>query len=208
MVSSRGCSWVWPYLSFFLLPLHLRPRGRSIAQPFLFIPLCHFSRSCSPLSMPLAHIPIHRASVITSLRSLYASSSTPSHYTHSLPRFHPRLLNSLSPVSHSYIQIPLKQSSFSSASRLPRSSHSRYSTLSCSISSTTIPTMTEKLDVFEAAAAGNLESIKTLGRVHLEAKNDRGWTPVKYTLPLHQRSLLKKILVVTKWIKGVGKKHF
>ena len=34
-------------------------------------------------------------------------------------------------------------------------------------------------DVFEAAAAGDLEMIKSLGRIHLEAKNDRGWTPVR-----------------------------
>ena len=34
-------------------------------------------------------------------------------------------------------------------------------------------------DVFEAAAAGDLEAIKGLGRIHLEAKNDRGWTPVR-----------------------------
>lgn len=33
-------------------------------------------------------------------------------------------------------------------------------------------------DVFEASAAGDLQAIKTLGRIHLEAKNDRGWTPV------------------------------
>lgn len=33
-------------------------------------------------------------------------------------------------------------------------------------------------DVFEAAASGQLDAIKSLGRIHLEAKNDRGWTPV------------------------------
>jgi len=148
----------------------------------LLLPLCHLSHfffSYSSLSMPLAHIPIHRASVISSLRSLYASSS---HSYHSLSRFHPRYLHSFSLSSalpDSSSRFPLKQSS--SACHLARSSHNRYSTLS-SISSTTVPIMTEKIDVCEAAAAGNLESIKTLGRVHLEAKNDRGWTPVKYTL--------------------------
>ena len=36
----------------------------------------------------------------------------------------------------------------------------------------------QPVDIFEAAASGNLDYIKTLGRIHLEAKNDRGWTPV------------------------------
>ncbi|KAG0324592.1 Peroxisomal NADH pyrophosphatase nudt12 [Dissophora globulifera] len=35
-------------------------------------------------------------------------------------------------------------------------------------------------DVFEAAASGDLDTIKTLGRIHLEAKNDRGWTPLMF----------------------------
>ncbi|KAI1316153.1 NADH pyrophosphatase [Mortierella claussenii] len=35
-------------------------------------------------------------------------------------------------------------------------------------------------DVFEAAASGDLEAIKGLGRIHLEAKNDRGWTPLMF----------------------------
>lgn len=39
-------------------------------------------------------------------------------------------------------------------------------------------------DVFEAAASGQLDAIKSLGRIHLEAKNDRGWTPVSYSRSL------------------------
>ncbi|KAF9926651.1 NADH pyrophosphatase [Linnemannia zychae] len=35
-------------------------------------------------------------------------------------------------------------------------------------------------DVFEAAASGQLDAIKSLGRIHLEAKNDRGWTPLMF----------------------------
>ncbi|ORZ19121.1 hypothetical protein BCR41DRAFT_351575 [Lobosporangium transversale] len=43
-------------------------------------------------------------------------------------------------------------------------------------------------DVFEAAASGDLEMIKGLGRIHLEAKNDRGWTPVAIVSVLHLSS--------------------
>ncbi|KFH68025.1 hypothetical protein MVEG_06755 [Podila verticillata NRRL 6337] len=54
--------------------------------------------------------------------------------------------------------------------------------------------MTEKIDVFEAAAAGNLESIKTLGRVHLEAKNDRGWTPLMFAARFGHAGVLEYLL--------------
>jgi hypothetical protein len=45
-------------------------------------------------------------------------------------------------------------------------------------------------DVFEAAASGDLDMMKDLGLIHLEAKNDRGWTPVSFLVSLVQLVLV------------------
>ncbi|KAG9071324.1 NADH pyrophosphatase [Linnemannia hyalina] len=49
-------------------------------------------------------------------------------------------------------------------------------------------------DVFEAAASGELDSIKSLGRIHLEAKNDRGWTPLMFAARFGHASVVEYLL--------------
>ncbi|KAF9408551.1 NADH pyrophosphatase, partial [Podila epigama] len=50
------------------------------------------------------------------------------------------------------------------------------------------------IDIFEAAAAGNLDSIKSFDRVQLEAKNDRGWTPLMFAARFGHASVLEYLL--------------
>lgn len=49
-------------------------------------------------------------------------------------------------------------------------------------------------DVFEAAASGQLDAIKSLGRIHLEAKNDRGWTPLMFAARYGHASVVEYLL--------------
>ncbi|KAF8931194.1 Peroxisomal NADH pyrophosphatase nudt12 [Dissophora ornata] len=54
------------------------------------------------------------------------------------------------------------------------------------------------VDVFEAAAAGDLEMIKSLGRIHLEAKNDRGWTPLMFAARYGHAAVVEYLLANAK----------
>ncbi|KAF9575850.1 Peroxisomal NADH pyrophosphatase nudt12 [Mortierella alpina] len=54
--------------------------------------------------------------------------------------------------------------------------------------------MPQDQDVFEAAASGNLGSLKSLGRIHLEAKNDRGWTPLMFAARYGHVSIIEYLL--------------
>ncbi|KAF9362278.1 NADH pyrophosphatase [Mortierella sp. NVP85] len=53
-------------------------------------------------------------------------------------------------------------------------------------------------DIFEAAAAGDLQAIKSLGRIHLEAKNDRGWTPLMFAARYGHVSVVEYLLAEAK----------
>ncbi|KAF9194832.1 NADH pyrophosphatase [Haplosporangium sp. Z 767] len=53
-------------------------------------------------------------------------------------------------------------------------------------------------DVFEAAAAGDLAHIKSFGRIHLEAKNDRGWTPLMFAARYGHAALVEYLLAEAK----------
>ncbi|KAG0053966.1 NADH pyrophosphatase [Gryganskiella cystojenkinii] len=53
-------------------------------------------------------------------------------------------------------------------------------------------------DIFEAAASGNLDHIKTLGRIHLEAKNERGWTPLMFAARYGHTAVVEYLLADVK----------
>ncbi|KAF9172844.1 Peroxisomal NADH pyrophosphatase nudt12 [Mortierella sp. AD011] len=53
-------------------------------------------------------------------------------------------------------------------------------------------------DIFEAAASGDLDTIKSLGRIHLEAKNDRGWTPLMFAARYGHVNVVEYLLEVVK----------
>ncbi|KAF9207978.1 Peroxisomal NADH pyrophosphatase nudt12 [Haplosporangium sp. Z 27] len=53
-------------------------------------------------------------------------------------------------------------------------------------------------DIFEAAASGDLDTIKNLGRIHLEAKNDRGWTPLMFAARYGHVNVVEYLLEVAK----------
>ncbi|GJJ75870.1 NAD+ diphosphatase [Entomortierella parvispora] len=53
-------------------------------------------------------------------------------------------------------------------------------------------------DIFEAAASGNLDYIKSLGRIHLEAKNDRGWTPLMFAARYGHSTVVEYLLAEAK----------
>ncbi|KAF9109708.1 Peroxisomal NADH pyrophosphatase nudt12 [Mortierella sp. AM989] len=53
-------------------------------------------------------------------------------------------------------------------------------------------------DIFEAAASGDLDTIKSLGRIHLEAKNERGWTPLMFAARYGHVNVVEYLLAVAK----------
>ncbi|KAG0208999.1 Peroxisomal NADH pyrophosphatase nudt12 [Mortierella sp. GBA30] len=66
--------------------------------------------------------------------------------------------------------------------------------------------MPQEQDIFEAAASGNLDSIRSLGRIHLEAKNDRGWTPLMFAARFNKSSVVEYLLAEGKVDPGTVNK--
>ncbi|KAF9973599.1 Peroxisomal NADH pyrophosphatase nudt12 [Actinomortierella ambigua] len=56
----------------------------------------------------------------------------------------------------------------------------------------------QKSNIFEDAATGNLESLKALDRQRLEAKNDRGWTPLMFAARYGHAALVEYLLGTAK----------
>ncbi|KAG0236299.1 Peroxisomal NADH pyrophosphatase nudt12 [Actinomortierella wolfii] len=57
---------------------------------------------------------------------------------------------------------------------------------------------TQKPDVFEDAASGNLEGLKAVDRQRLEAKNDRGWTPLMFAARYGHATVVEYLLQTAK----------